>query len=176
MISQKQAKKALKKSKAPRLSNRRSSADGQPALAADASKNADDDDSDDDDDTETDELAKDIANAAPPEDPRVVAAPKKYCKSVTSVQFDSFELRLYRTLDTVEVAEQALGGGEHGIVPAAGADATRVELMSMSVQGILARVRVVKDVGTTTALSMSSIEVTAGRQRPLSTIPLHRPS
>ena len=45
----------------------------------------------------------------------------------------------------------------------AGGETTQLELMRASLVGILARVRVVKDVGTTTAMSMSSIEVTAGK-------------
>ena len=120
-------------------------------------------DSDDDEEEEDDDFAKNVASSAPPEDPRVTAAPPRYCMSVTALSLDSVEVSLFRSLSTVETAEQRLGGGEHGVVPGGGGDVRSLELMRAMLSGIVARVRKVKDVGTTTAMTMSSIEVTAGK-------------
>ena len=83
----------------------------------------------DDSQEEDDDFAKSLASSAPPDDPRVVAAPKGYCKSVTALQVDSVEVRLLRSLTSVEIAEQAFGGGEHGVVPGGGPAAKGLELM-----------------------------------------------
>ena len=89
-------------------------------------------------------------------DPRLQEAPDRYVSRAVDIRIHRFKLQLLRSLDVTEQIEQGLGyrnfTGTRG-----------VELMTLTVSGVHVRSRVVKSIGRTVNLVVTSIVSRAGR-------------
>lgn len=88
-------------------------------------------------------------------DPRLSEGPDHYVCRAVDVQIDGLKMQLLRSLDATEQVQQGLGYTAY-------TGGCGVELMVLNVAGVHARMRVVKAVGATTNVVVTSIIARAG--------------
>ena len=128
----------------------------RPSSAGSPSSGDDDGDGVEDLIDETDDISRmQELDASVLADPRLSEGPDHYVCRAVDVQIDGFTMQLLRSLDATEQVQQGLGYTAY-------TGGRGVELMVLNVAGVHARMRVVKAVGATTNVVVTSIIARAG--------------